>query len=101
DARLELESKLRGFARAYGRLAAKAAKLDLVVDAGAGLIDAGGDAVSSVAGDLAGGGDLQAAIGASCAVQALGPTRELLADTGESLSATANAVGTVTAAVGS
>src|SRR5690606_30042353 len=100
DARLELETKLRGFARAYGKLVAKSAKLDLVVDAGSELMAAADGAVGDTAESLAASTtNIQAAIGAACAVEAIGDAGGMLAEASESVSASAAAVGEVTASL--
>ncbi len=100
DAKLEFEAQLQGFVKAFGKLQAKGAKLRLVADAGGELIGAADGAVKGVVEGLEGSGSLRVKMGAVCAIAALGDTKTLLSNAGSSVSASAEAVGTVTAAVG-
>lgn len=100
DAKLEFEAQLQGFVRAFGKLQAKGAKLKLVAQAGADLVGAAEGAVKGVVEGLEGSSTIRVKIGAACAVAALGGTQDLLGDASASVSASVDAVGTVTGAVG-
>jgi hypothetical protein len=99
DARLAFEAQLQGFVKAFGKLQAKAAKLELVAKAGADLLGAADGAVKGAV-NAAAKGDVGAALGAQCALGALGETQKLIGDASKSVSASVNAVGKIGGAIG-
>lgn len=100
EARLEFEAQLQGFVKAFGKLQAKAAKLKLVANAGGDLLVAADGAVKGAA-DAVAGGSVGAALGAQCALGALGETKKLIGDASKSVEASVGAVGKIGGAVGS
>lgn len=100
SARLAFEAQIQGFVKAFGKLQAKGAKLELVTKAGADLVASASGAVEGVVDNLSGSADLSVKMGAVCAVGALGEVKSLLGDASSSVSASASAVGKVSTAVG-
>lgn len=101
SAQAAFEAKIEAFANAYGELVTKLKKIEIVVSATGPLVEAGGNAVSGVVGDIAASANVQAAFNASCAVTALPLAVTAIEGAATSLNASIEAIGTVTAATGS
>lgn len=100
DLKAEFEAQLAGFVKAFGKLQAKAAKLDLVAKAGADLVGAASGAVKSgINSAVNGKGSIQVKIGAACALDALPEAAKMVGDASSSVSASLSAVGKIGGAV--
>lgn len=100
DAKLEFEAQLQAFVKAFGKLQAKGAKLKLVASAGGDLVGAADVAVKGAVDELKGSADFNLSMGAVCAATKLGDVKGIIGDATASVSASVEAVGKVTAAVG-
>lgn len=96
----EFEAQLAGFVKAFGKLQAKAAKLDLVAKAGADLVGAASGAVKGgINSAVNGSGSIQVKVGAACALKALPEASKMVGDASSSVGASLAACGKIGASV--
>jgi hypothetical protein len=101
DAKLEFEAQLRGFVRAFAKLQAKTARLELVMSAGADLVASLDGATKGAARALAESEEAWTLkVAAVCTVAALPEAKTMLTDAAATAKATADAAFKVTTAVG-
>ena len=100
NAQIELEAFLSNFKLRFSAMLAALARAKGLVEVGGTLGDAGLTAVTSVAGELSGDGELKAKIGAACAIKLLPAAGTLAADSVGELSTKVSAAASITAAVG-
>lgn len=97
DAKAEFEGKIQAVGKAFANIAAKGAKIEGIIKAGGGLIEAGGKAVFNTATELSTSGEVRAMVGGYCALESLGAVSDALAASVKSLEATATATASITA----
>ncbi len=100
EAQAEFRGWITGLRGHYSGILAARAQGDLLLDAGAGLAAAATGAVTDAAADLSAGANVQAVIGARCALGELGPAAAAIEASVSSLGASVAAVGEISAAIG-
>jgi hypothetical protein len=102
DAKAELSAKLEAFGKAYGELVAKGAQLEGILAATAELPNAGVNAVTGAANSLSGSADIQVKFDVACAlIELQDRVPGMLNGARANLTASVDAIATVTGAVGS
>jgi hypothetical protein len=101
DAQVAFEARIQAFASAYAKLLAKGAKIQLIVESGGALGEAGVNAVGELVGNivLSADADAQARIDAICAVGEVEVAGMALVAAGDSLTASAQGIASITGAI--
>lgn len=101
DAKAEFAARIEAFGKAYAKLLAKGAKLELVANAGAGIAAAAQVAITDGLNAVAeSDASLVAKFQAVCAVGELGAAGDMITSATGKVSASVEAVGSITTAVG-
>jgi hypothetical protein len=101
SAEAAFQAKIQAIGKAFANIAAKGAKIEGVLRAGGGLVEAGAEAVTDAAGNISANADVRAFVGAYCALDAIPVVVGELEGAVDNLSVTLEAVGEVGATFGS
>lgn len=101
EASAEFEAELEAFGTAYAELLASGAKLELVLDAGNGLIAAAEGAVESTLREIEADGSIAVVFGAACALEELPNAGSAIESGVSSVTSSGDAVAAVSGAIGS